>query len=237
MKHPGLYSPEAIAQAIVQHCRTTNRRLVFISGNGGSGKTELSKAIAKEAEKYGRANVLNMDDFVVDTNLRSSATASWNDPEKGPQTGRYTTAFAESYFLQSVKAVLYSLERGNDYYHWPKKAQAGTECRLLFADAILTIVEGTGTVFLERDASRSISIFVQCSPEIEVARRIQRARFSNEQGEADVRKNFAERNSQYRAMIEPHKEEFGFVLESIEDYSLRVLRDDYQILSRKRDYR
>ena len=229
MNHTRTYSPEAIARSIMQHCHKTDRRLIFISGNGGAGKTELSRAIAKEAEKYGRANVLDMDDFVVDTKLRNSATTSWSDPEKGPQTGRYTTAFAESYFLQNVQAILYNLERGNNYYHRPKKAQTDVECRLLFGDAVMTIVEGTGTVFLERDVSRSISIFVQCSAEIEVARRIQRARFSNEQNEADVLKNFAERNSQYRAMIEPHKAEYGLVLESMEDYSLGVVRDDYSI--------
>lgn len=229
MKGTNAYSPEAIAQAILQHCRKTDRRLVFISGSGGSGKTELSKTIAREAEKYGHANVIDMDDFVVDTKLRNSATASWKDPDKGAQTGRYTTAFAASYFLQNIQAILYNIEHGQNYYHWPKKAQEGEECRLLFGDAVMTIVEGTGTVFLERDASRSVCIFMQCSAEIEVARRIQRARFSNEQNEAEVLKNFAERNSQYKAMIEPHKMEYGLVLESLEDYSLGVIRNDYAI--------
>ena len=222
-----IFSPERIAQAIMQHCRSTDKSLLFISGNGGSGKTELSKTIAKEAEKYGHVNTIDMDDFVVDTKLRNSATTSWNDPDNGAQTGRYTTAFAASYFLQNIKAILYNIEQGNNYYHWPKKAKEGKECRLLYGDAVMTIVDGAGTVFLEKDPKRSICIFMQCSKELEIARRIQRARFSNEQNEAQVLKNFDERNSQYKAMIEPHIAEYGLVLESLEDYSLRVVRNDY----------
>lgn len=227
MNNARSYSPERIAQAIIQYCRSTDKSLLFISGNGGSGKTELSRTIAKEAEKYGHANAIDMDDFVVDTKLRNSATISWDDPDNGVQTGRYTTAFAASYFLQNIKAILYNIEQGNDYYHWPKKAREGKECRLLYGDAVITIVDGAGTVFLEKDANRSFCIFMQCSKELEIARRIQRGRFSNEQNEAQVLKNFAERNSQYKAMIEPHIPEYGLVLESLEDYSLRVMRSDY----------
>jgi uridine kinase len=227
MNNARIYSPERIAQVIIQHCRSTDRRLLFLSGNGGSGKTELSRTIAKEAEKYGHANAIDMDDFVVDTKLRNSATISWNDPDNGEQTGRYTTAFAASYFLQNIKAILYNIEQGNNYYHWPKKALEGKECRLLYGDAVMTIVDGAGTVFLEKDARRSVCIFMQCSKELEIARRVQRGRFSNEQNEAQVLKNFAERNSQYKAMIEPHIAEYGLVLESLEDYSLRVVRNDY----------
>jgi uridine kinase len=91
----------------------------------------------------------------------------------------------------------------------------------------VTIVDGVGTVFLEKDAERSVCIFMQCSKELEIARRIQRARFSNEKDEAAVLKNFDERNSQYKAMIEPHIMEYGLVLESLEDYSLSVTRNDY----------
>src|SRR5689334_8569992 len=211
------FSPEVMAQALVDHCRTTSRRLVFLSGNGGSGKTELSRIVAGVAEAHGHVNVIDMDDFVVDTKLRNSAVASWEDAETGVQTGRYTTAFAASYFLQSIKAILYNLERGNNYYHWPKKARDGSETRMLFGDAVITIVDGAGTVFLERNPARSVSVFMQCSPDLEIARRVQRSRFSNEQSEADVRKNFAERQSQFRALIEPHKPEYGLLLDSLHD--------------------
>jgi uridine kinase len=227
MTEARVYSAHRVAQAIVEHCRVAGRRLLFISGNGGAGKTELSKAIAQEAGNFGHANIIDMDDFVVDTKLRNSATASWTDITGTLQNGRYTTAFAASYFLQNIKAILYNIEMGNNYYHWPKKARIGGECRLLFGDAVVTIVDGVGTVFLDKDAARSVCIFVQCSKELEIARRIQRARFSNEKDEAAVLKNFDERNSQYKAMIEPHIVEYGLVLESLDDYSLSITRNDY----------
>jgi uridine kinase len=217
------------AQKIIQYCRSTGKTLAYISGNGGSGKTELAKTIVKEAERYGRSNAIDLDEFVVDTKLRNSASTTWNDPESGVRTGRYTTAFPASYFLQNVKAILYNIECGNNYYHWPKKAMDSKECRLLSGDAIMTVVDGAGTVFLERDANKSISIFMKCSKEIEIARRIQRGRFSNEQSEEQVLKDYGERNSQYRAMIEPHMTKYGLVLDSLEDYSLGIVRDDYGI--------
>ena len=223
------YQPAEIAMNVVRYCLSTNKKLIFISGNGGSGKTELSKIITQEAGEHGRVNVLSMDDFVVDTQLRNGATAKWLDMKKGEQTGRFTTSLAASYFLPSVKAIIFNLEKGNNYYHWPKKAQMAEECRLLYGDAVLTIIEGVGTVFLEKDSDRSLSIFLQCQPEIEMARRVKRGKFSNEQSGLEVHKSFAERNSQYRTMVEPHKIEHGLVLESLEDFSISVIRDDDRI--------
>ncbi len=224
------YEPVKMAEKIAQSCLAAGKKFLFISGNGGSGKTELSRIIYEEAAKYGHVNVLDMDDFVVDTKLRNSATAIWNDIEKGEQKGRYTTAFAASYFLQNVKAIICNLENGNDYYHWPKKAKEPKECRLLYGDAVLTIIEGIGTVFLDKREGNSVSIFVQCSKETELARRIKRGRFSNEKNAEEVRKKYAERRSQYKANVEPHMKDYKIVLESMEDYSLRVMRDDLKIL-------
>lgn len=225
------YKPEKVAEEIVKHFLSTGKKFLFVSGNGGSGKTELCKIISGIAAKHGHVNVLDMDDFVVDTKLRNSATITWNDNEKGPQTGRYTTSFAASYFLQNIKAIIYNIEEGNNYYHWPKKATKTDECRLLYGDAILTIIEGPGTVYLDKNADNSYSIFMQCSKEIEIDRRINRAKFSNEKNAEEVHKKYAERNSQFKANIEPHKVEYGLVLESLEDYSLDVIRDDYKIFS------
>jgi hypothetical protein len=71
---------------------------------------------------------------------------------------------------------------------------------------------------------------MQCSKEIEIERRIKRGRFSNEKNEDEVRNKYDERNSQYKSIIEPHISEYGLVLESIGDFSLNVIRDDYAIL-------
>lgn len=218
-----------IAKEIVNFCVSTNKKFLFISGNGSSGKTELSKIISKEAAKHGQVNFLEMDDFVVDTKLRNSATIIWEDIQNKKQTGRYTTSIEASYFLQSIKAIIYNIEKGNNYYHWPKKAKRSQECILLYGDAILTIIEGVGTVFLEKEKSNSVSIFLLCKKELEIDRRIKRARADNEKTVEEVKKNFNERNSQYEAFIKPHISEQDIVLESIEDFSLNIIRDDFDI--------
>ncbi len=224
------YKGAAFAKKIVKFCISTNKKFIFISGNGGSGKTKLSKIISEEIAKYGRVNLLDMDDFVVDTKLRNSATITWKDILKKKHTGRYTTSFEASYFLQNLKAIMYNIENGNNYYHWPKKAKKAKESRLLYGDAILTIIEGTGTVFLRKNKRNSVSIFMQCKKDLEIDRRIKRARFSNERNAKEVRNKFDERNSQYEANIKPHMPEYDIILESIEDFSLNIIRDKFDIL-------
>lgn len=221
---------EEIAQSIIQHCLSTKRRFIYISGNGGSGKTKLSKVLAQEALPHGRINILSMDDFVVDTTLRNSATTEWIDINNGRMTGRYTTSCAASYFLPSIKAIIFNLKEGNNYYHWPKKAQTEKECHLLYGDALISIIEGVGTVFLDRDHSDSISIFLKCQPEVEIARRIKRKESSSEQTEAEIRQSFTERHSQYKTYIEPHEAEHELVLESLEDHSFNIIRDSNGVL-------
>lgn len=218
------------AEKIVQFCISTNKKFIFISGNGGSGKTELSKILSKEADKHGNVNFLDMDDFVVNTKLRNNATVTWEDIYKKKQIGRYTTSFVESYFLQSIQAIIYNIKKGNNYYHWHKKAKKSQECRLLYGNAILTIVEGVGTVFLKKDKSNSISIFLQCKKELEIDRRIKRAEKSNEKTAEEVEKHFDERNSQYESNIKPHMKEQDIVLESLEDFSLNIVYDRLNIL-------
>lgn len=226
-----IFKPDRVAKIIVNYCLSLNKSFIFISGNGGAGKTELSNIIYKEASKYGHANILSTDDFIVDTKLRHAAQATWSDNEKGLQTGKYTSSLKGSYFLQSIKAIIYNIEKGNDYYHWPKKARETKDCRLLYGDAVLTIVEGVGSVFLDKYENNSIGIFMKCGEEIEIARRIKRDGFINKEEEAEVYKKFTERNSQYKVNIEPHKKEFKIVVESLENHFIAIIRDDNAIFS------
>jgi len=225
------YDTLTLAKKIIKFCISQNKKFIFIAGNGASGKTQLSKILSKEASKYGSVNILDTDDFVVNTKLRNSATAIWKDSKNKTQKGRYTTSFAESYFLQSINAIIYNLEKGNNYYHWPKKAKFSRECRLLHKDAILNIIEGVGTVFLYKNKSNSLSIFLQCRKEVEFNRRITRAEKSNEKKLKEVKKYFSERYSQYESQIKTHINEYNIILESLEDFSLKIIRDNFNILT------
>lgn len=214
---------------LVDYVREEKKRFIFISGNGGSGKTELAKRIVAYASQFGHANAIDMDDFVVDTTLRKSAALEWEvDGEK--LTGRCTTSFKAAYFIQNVQAIIANVVLNNNYYHWPKKAKSIDECKLLYGDAVITVVEGIGSVFLNKSIVDSISVFIECNEDVEAKRRLQRKRFSNEQTIEDIKKDSIERNSQYKALILPHREEHDLILTSNEDYSISIVKDRFNII-------
>lgn len=220
---------DELAKEIVEYAINNKKKFIFISGNGGSGKTEFAKRIVEYAKQFGHANAVDMDDFVVDTNLRKNASLSWEN--KGETyVGRCTTSFKSAYFIQNIHAIIANISLNNNYYHWPKKAKSIDECKLIYGDAILTVIEGIGTVFLDKSLTSSISVFMECNEDTETKRRLQRKRFSNEQTLEDIKKNAVERNSQYKALILPHRSEHDLILQSNEDYSLSVLEDVLNIV-------
>lgn len=220
---------EAAAEAVVEYAKENGIRFVFISGNGGSGKTEFAKQLIKQAQKYGHANAIDMDDFVVDTALRKSASMTWTDEGK-VFSGRCTTAFKAAYFLQNIHAIIANIANGNDYLHWPKKALDFSECVTMYGDACVTVIEGIGSVYLNKNLVRAVNVFMECDSDVEIARRLSRKRFSNEQNLEDIKKNAVERNSQFRALILPHREEHELILKSNEDFSVSVIKDLSEIL-------
>ena len=221
---------EKIIDDIIDYMINNKKKFLFISGNGGSGKTELSKKIAEKASKIGKVNTIDMDDFVVDTQLRKNSKVSWVDADGNEQLGRCSTSFISAYFLQNVYAIMANIENGNDYYHWPKKGKSFEDCRLLKSDAVFTIVEGIGTVFLDKNPNNSLSIFMTCSEDVEIKRRLQRKRFSNEQNIDDIKRDYVVRNSQFICNILPHLDEHELYFESKEDYSLVVKVDKLCII-------
>lgn len=228
----GNYTTEDIVKKIIKFCQEKNIKYLFVSGNGASGKTELSKRISEYSKNIGTVNIINMDDFVVDTQLRSSARIEWTDIKTGEIcSGKYSTVFSASYFLQNIKAILCNLDRGNNYWYWPKKAKTQDDCIVeLKSDAILTIVEGIGSVYLKQGIDKSLSVFIYCSKEVEIDRRVKRAKFSNEQNREDVEKQYLERNRQFESIILPYKDKHDLVLESLSDFSFNVKKDDCNIL-------
>lgn len=217
-------------EKIVSYCINNNIKFIYLSGNGGSGKTTLSKMIKNEVEKYGGCNTIEMDDFVVDTTLRNNAVVKWIDPKTGEEfSGKYTTSFEASYFLQNIKAIICNLRRGNNYWHWPKKGKTCADSVVEFkADAKLTIVEGISSVFLNKEDD-VLSIFLTCSKEVEIERRILRARSENEKNRELVEKSYIVRNSQFEANILPHKTDADIAMISLEDFSFQIEKDKKNI--------
>ncbi len=222
---------EVLAEKILAYCLTNKKKFIYISGNGGSGKTEFSKVLARKASLLGNTSIISTDDFVVDTSLRDSATLHWLDSKGEQHTSRATTSFEQAYFLRSLRAIIYNLREGNNYYHLTKKAGDESESVLLRHDAILTIIEGVGSVYLDKQNDDTLAIFLECSSELELQRRIERKQGSKEQDEMQIKSDLQERRDQYEAIIEPHKEEYELVLESLEDYSLSVVKDIQNILT------
>lgn len=220
---------DELINGLVEYALRKGKRFIFISGNGGSGKSELAKRIVAYTLQFGHANVIDMDEFVVDTALRKSASLEWEiNGEK--LSGRCTTSFKAAYFIQNVHAIIANIALNNNYYHWPKKAKSINECKLIYGDALITVVEGIGSVFLDKSLVDSISIFIECDEDVEIARRLQRKRFSNEQTIEDIKKSSIERNSQYEALILPHRDEHDLILKSNEDYSFSIIKDKRNII-------
>ena len=222
---------DELVDQIIGYVMKQKIRFLFISGNGASGKSFLAKSIKEKVEQqHGHVNTVDMDDFVVDTTLRKNSQMSWVDESGVEQKGRCSTSFKAAYFVQNVNAIVANISKGNDYYHWPKKATDIEQCIKLEGKAVLTIVEGIGSVFLNKNVPNAISIFMTCDKDTEIERRINRKQFSNEQSKEEIEKAFVERNSQFMANIMPYEKEAELSLVSNLDFSVTVIRDSLCIL-------
>jgi hypothetical protein len=59
---------------------------------------------------------------------------------------------------------------------------------------------------------------------------MKRGRLDNEKNIKDIKKTFNERNNQFESIIKPHISEYPIILESVEDFSLNIIRDDFNVL-------
>ena len=220
------YSNEQVAKKVIDFC-LEKYKFIFISGNGGSGKTTLSKELVLEIKSRGlEVNCIDMDEFIVDTKMRKSGKKDWIDTNNNTRKSAYTSSFKESYYLNGIKSIIYSLNQKQNCYFKLKKSNEFVEVK---AQAPLTIIEGVGTAFLEKNIN-AFNIFLMCNFEIEVNRRISRAR----NGEhilfhEEIEKECNERNEQFKAIILPESKKFDLELSSQEDYSLNIKRDDLGI--------
>lgn len=220
------YSEELVVKKIIDFC-LEKYKFIFISGNGGAGKTTLSKSLANEMNSRGaEVNCIDMDEFVVDTKMRKSAKKEWVDIKNNKRVSDYTTSFRESYYLAAPEAIIHSLINRQNCFYRPKKIPEFIEIK---GKLPLTIIEGVGTAFLEKN-EMAYGIFLTCEREIEVSRRIDRARNGEiNLSREEIEKKCIERNEQFEATVLPEKYKFDLELQSLADYSLRVERDNLNI--------
>ena len=222
------YSIEYVAKKTVDIC-IKNYRFIFISGNGGAGKTTFSKTLVSEIKSRGfLVNCIDMDEFVLDTKMRKSGKKTWTDVNNNTRESEYTTSFRESYYLAAPEVIIYSVNMGCNCFFKPKKSNDFVEVK---TEAPITIIEGVGSAFLEKNKN-AFGIFIMCNREIEVDRRISRARDGEQNlSREEVENKCNERNEQFEAFILPERNKFELELSSIEDYTLVVDRDDLGIFS------
>ncbi|MFA7000095.1 MAG: zeta toxin family protein [Candidatus Paceibacterota bacterium] len=221
-----IYTDKEIVEKIVDFC-LGKYKFIFISGNGGSGKTTLSKKIVEEINSRGlNANRIDTDDFMIDTEIRKNAKKEWIDSKNNKRISDHGSVFKEAYHLSSLEAVVHSLVNHEDCSYKPKK---GEELIELKSDLPITIIEGIASAFLEKN-DVVYSILLICDLEIEVNRRIDRAR-NNENNllREVVEKKCSERREQFEITVLSEKDKFDLRLLSLENHSFVVERDSFNI--------
>ncbi len=222
----GSYSSKQIAKRVADFC-LGKYRFIFVSGNGGAGKTTFAKDLVSEiTSRSAEVNYIDTDEFVLDTKMRKSAKKVWIDAEGNAHESEYTTSFRESYYLNAVEAIIYSLNKGQNCYFKLKKGNQFVEVK---TEASLTIIEGVGSAFLEKN-KETFGIFLMCDRAVEISRRIDRARDGEENlSREEIEKKCIERDEQFRTMVLPERKKFDLEFSSGEDYSLTVARDDFNL--------
>lgn len=212
---------EEIIKKIIDICKETDINKIYICGNGCSGKTTLSKKIQEEALHYGNVNLISTDDFLVNTTLRKNGISKWTEHEV-EYTGRYTSSNYESYFWKNIYEIIYNIDHGIDCFYFPKRYIEKNNIRQLKSNYFLTIIEGVGTVFLEKNNNKSLTIFLKCNLENETKRR----KFRTEQLNRDPIELYSkERSSQYRVNVLSHENEFDLIIENDEEFNYRIIDD------------
>lgn len=210
---------EQLVQYIIDVCKKNNLNKVYICGNGGSGKTTLSKKLEEKAKQYGNVNLISLDDFMADTSMRKNSTIKWE--ENGTEfVGRYTSSNFETYFLKNVYEIIYNIDHGVDCFYFPKRYKEKNNIRQLKSNYFLTVIEGVGTVFLEKDTEKSLTILLKCSKEDEIKRRQVRTQELNRN---NIELYDEKRSSQYRVNVLSHEKEFDLVITNDENFNYEIL--------------
>jgi len=216
------YKDKEVIKKIVDFC-LEKYKFIFISGNGGSGKTTLSKKIIEEINSRGlKANRIDTDDFMIDTEIRKKAKKEWIDTNNNKRISDHGSVFKEAYHLASLEAKFHSLLNNENSSYIPKKSKELIELK---SDVSLTIIEGIASAFLKKN-DLVYSILIACDLETEVNRRISRARNNeNHLPRETVEKKVVERREQFEITVLAERDNFDLELYSLENHSFAVNRD------------
>lgn len=211
---------QELVDLIIDICKKNNLNKVYICGNGSSGKTTLSKALHEKASLIDRCNLISLDDYLVDINLRKNSLYTWYDGSKKHQ-GRYTSSCLESYFLKGVYEELYNIDNGLECFHLPYRYYEKDKIRKLYPNYFLTILEGVGTCFLDKDESKSLTILLKCNKTEEIKRRKQRT--------LELKRDASElydatRDKEFSLNVLSKEDTFDLVLISDEDYHYHIVK-------------
>lgn len=212
---------DEFAKKIIDYCQINNKRKVYICGNGGAGKTTLSKRLYALGSKFGKSNIISLDDFMADTEMRKNAINTW-DEDGVEHSHRYTSSNKETYFIKHVYEVIYNLDNGNNYYYFPRRYETKNNIRLLYSDYFLTVIEGIGTSFLDINQEDSLSIFLTCSKEDEIKRRAERLKTHRERESIELYDD--KRSSQFRAFVLPRANKFDIIAQSNANYDIKIVK-------------
>lgn len=205
---------------IIDIVKKKNLNKVYICGNGSSGKTTLSKALYDKASMIDTCNLISLDDYLVDINLRKNSLYIFDYNGKKYQ-GRYTSSNVESYFLKGVYEELYNIDHGLECFHLPYKYYEKDKIKKLYPNYFLTILEGVGTCFLDKEESKSLTILLKCNQTEEIKRRKKRT--------LELKRDTSElyddiRNKEFKLNVLSKENTFDLVLISDEDYHYHIIK-------------
>ncbi len=108
-------------------------------------------------------------------------------------------------------------------YYFPRRYKENNNIRKLYSDYFLTIIEGMGTAFLEKDKKDSLTLLLKCSLAEEIKRRKERT----EKLSRDPIEMYDEkRSSQYRVNILNNEDKYDFVIESDEKFDYKIIKGE-----------
>ncbi len=218
------YSHKELAEKVIHLCKNDKYKFIYISWKGWSGKSSFSKLIIELwKEQWISINHIDTDDFLINSELRKSAKKERIDNNSKKRISNYTSAFEESYNLAQLDSIIYSLEQQTNCFYKSKHDKKYIKLNHTYP---LTIIEWIGTAFLETYRN-TLSIWISCNEEVEIQRRIKRARNGEKEiSYEELQQKTKERNEQLEVTTISHLSKFDIILDSSNDDILVVNKDN-----------